>query len=109
MKKLLPIFALFSTLLLASPSAFSWDGTVAGKIQTIEVAPGGNYGFRVSLVGSPSMCTGGTTWAFLNDTDSNYKIYVATMLLAKAQGLGITIFTSAEGGYCRIGYIVVGS
>lgn len=55
------------------------------------------------------MCAGGPTWSYLNDTDSNYKTFVAVMLLAKAQGNPITVFTTLEAGYCHIGYISTSS
>jgi hypothetical protein len=109
MKKLLPVLALFSSMLLASSPVFAWDGAVTGKIANIDVAPGGNFGFRVVLAGTPLICTGGVTWGYLNDTDSNYKVFVAMMMMAKAQSLTVTLYTTAENGYCHIGYIATSS
>lgn len=51
------------------------------------------------------MCTGGSDWAYLNETDSNYKVYVAALLLAKAQNTSVTVFSNLEYGQCHIGYI----
>src|SRR5712691_11455385 len=96
-----------STFFCALP-AFAWDGVTAGKIAQIDVTGGSNYGFRVTLVGMPPLCTGGASWAFLNETDSNYKVYVATLLAAKSADRQLTLYTTnAAGGYCQIGYITV--
>lgn len=100
------IAALASLMLAASPVS-AWDGAVVGNISTLDVAAGSNYGFRVSLNGVANMCTGGPNWAFLNDTDSNYKTYVATFLLAKAQGNKVLVYSNLEGAYCHIGYISI--
>lgn len=105
MKNMLFAVTLFATLLFASSPALAWDGAVTGKIANFEVAPGGNFGFRVALVGTPSMCTGGANWAYLNDTDSNYKVFVATLMMVKTQGIEVTIYTTKTDGYCHIGYI----
>lgn len=90
---------------VASPS-FAWDGAVAGTIAQIDIADGTNFGFRVTLSSGPVMCTGGATWAYLNDSDSNYKAFIATLLLAKAAGRQVTVYTTNSGAYCHIGYIV---
>lgn len=83
----------------------AWDGTYTATISKISVTGGSNYGFRVYLSGVPSMCTNGPDWAYLLDTDSNYKTYVATILLAKAQGTTISINSTYDGQFCHIGYI----
>lgn len=99
---------IISALLFAAPTAFAWDGVATGTISTFQVTQGGNYGFRVTLNNMANMCTGGPGWAYLNDTDSNYKTYVAAILYAKAQGSNVTVYSTLEGIYCHIGYISVG-
>jgi len=98
-------------LLFASAAALpasAWDGTATGKISSVEVTAGPNYGFRVFLNGGQqALCTGGTSFAFLFETDSNYKVYVASLLLAKAQGSTVTVFSTNEGGFCHIGHVMV--
>jgi hypothetical protein len=101
--------AIASVTALHHPLAHAWDGSVAGAIAGIDVAAGDNYGFRISLVGLPLLCTGGLSWAYLNDTDSNYKVYVATLLAAKTAGSRVFLWSTTVGGYCHIGYIQVGS
>jgi hypothetical protein len=94
--------------LCAGPVALAWDGYPTGFPGTIEVAQGvGNRNFRVSYSPAVAMCGNGNTWAYLNDTDSNYSINVATILAAKAQGLRITVYSNVDGtGSCHIGYLV---
>jgi hypothetical protein len=101
----------FLLLLFASAMALpasAWDGSATGKISSIEVTAGTNYGFRIFLNGAQqALCTGGTSFAFLFESDSNYKVYVASLLLAKAQGSTVTIFSMNEGGFCHIGHVMV--
>lgn len=84
--------------------AWDWDGIAVGKITELHISPSD---VRIILEGVSSTCTGGENWAFLSDTDSNYKSYVAALLLAKAQGTTITVYTTLEGAYCHIYYIVL--
>lgn len=109
MKKtvLIAASAIFSASLLASPAALAWDGVQVGSITRIDVTAGNNFGIRIMLGGVASMCSGGASWAYLNESDSNYKTYVAMLMLAKAQASKVTIFTTLESGYCHAGYIVV--
>lgn len=93
-----------SSVMLAT-AAEAWDGAINGNIAAMDVTAGTNLGFRISLVGVTTMCSGGQGWAYLNDTDSNYKVYVAALMLARAQGTKVTIYSTLEGGYCHIGYI----
>ncbi len=97
------------TILGFALSVSAYDGSVAGKIAGINVAAGNNFGFRVSLSGSPILCTGGPAWAYLNDPDSNYKVFVAALLAAKSAGSSVTLWTANVSGYCHIEYISVGS
>lgn len=78
-------FFLFSLLLLSTNALAAWDGTVSGKISSINVTGGENYGFRVSLANSPKLCGNNHTWAYLNESDSNYKTYISVLLAAKWQ------------------------
>lgn len=97
--------AAFCGLCFAASPSFAWDGAVAGTISQLDITAGTNFGFRVTLSSGPVMCTGGATWAYLNEADSNYKVYVATLLMAKAAGRPVTIYTTNNGAYCHIGYI----
>jgi hypothetical protein len=92
---------------LAASAAYAWDGVVSGTVVAFEVTGGNNFGFRVFISGVTNMCGTGSNWGFLNETDSNYKTYVSAILTAKAQGNSVTMYTTVDNGYCRIGYLSV--
>jgi hypothetical protein len=94
-------------MLMAAQPALAWDGYVQGTIYAISVTAGANFGFRVYLNGVTSTCTGGENWSYLNESDSNYKTYVAALMMAKSQGSTVHIYTYMESGYCHIGHITV--
>jgi hypothetical protein len=93
---------------LASPLVLAWDGLPTGIPGQLDVAQGsGGLGFRVALSPAVPMCGNANTWAYLNTTDTNYSTNVAIVMMAKAQGLRLTVYTTADSsGYCHIGYIV---
>jgi len=93
--------------LFSARVASAWDGAAAGVIYAMDVTSGNNYALRVSLVGVQNMCNGGPNWGYLNDTDSNYKVYAAALMMAKAQGTRVTVFSNFDGWACHIGYISV--
>ena len=99
-------------LLILSTNVFgAWDGTVSGKISSINVTGGQNYGFRISLANSPKLCGNNNTWAYLNESDSNYKTYISVLLAAKMADKNVVVYTNQEKtsgqSYCHIGYIVL--
>jgi len=86
--------------------ALALDG-VSGKVHAVHVAEGGNLPFRVYLQGSPILCTGGMAEGFLDDADPNYKVFVSTLLMAKAMDLTVTLHSELGSfGRCKIRYIV---
>ncbi|MCU7843175.1 MAG: hypothetical protein KZQ93_04980 [Candidatus Thiodiazotropha sp. (ex Monitilora ramsayi)] len=97
-------------ILLLSSTAVAWDGVVSGTVSKIHVAHGANYAFRVYLDGSPEMCGNGHNWAYINEADSNYQVFVSTLLSAKAMSSDITIYSNRQNGdpsgYCKIGYVI---
>jgi hypothetical protein len=96
-----------SVMLMAGEPALAWDGVVSGTIFAIDVTQGNNFGLPVHVNGVTTACSGGASWSYLNETDSNYKTYVAALMMAKAQGSAVTIYSNLENGYCRIGYITI--
>ncbi len=101
---------MLSSLSMIAPTAHAWDATPSGKISTVEVTNGGNFGIRIWFEGTPTMCPAGARWAFLNETDSNYKVFVAAIMMAKAQGSTVTVYTNnMNGAFCHIGHIIVSS
>lgn len=88
--------------------ALAWDGVVNGTIRELHVTGGNNYGVRVVLHGVEKPCTGaGAPWAYLNESDSNYKVYVAMLMMAKAKDSEILVHSNLVDGHCRIGYLTV--
>ena len=104
-------YAAFILGVLFTPLSFAWDGSVSGKISGVDVTGGTNYGFRVYLSGSPAMCGNDHKWAYINENDSNYQVYVSALLAAKAMNSNVVIYSNRkdgdENGYCKIGYIMV--
>ncbi len=107
MKKLSGILAIY----IISFSGYAWDGVKTGKVGSVDVTGGTNYGFRVVLEGAPKLCGNGHGWAYINEPDSNYQTYVSVLLAAKMAGSTVTIYANQErnsgNGYCHIGYISV--
>lgn len=99
-------------MLLMFPAAHAWDGAVTGTIQFMDIVGGAsgtpNYDLRVGLNGGPILCTGGVGWAYINANDPNYQALTAGLMMAKATGSKVTVFTVKDAsGYCHIGYISV--
>lgn len=101
---------LLALALTLSTTAFAWDGTVTGQISQIDVTAAEGQGLRIQIAGVSSMCGNSISWAYLNESDSNYKVYVAAALAAKAARDTVTLYTTRDvAGYCKLGYFVVHS
>ena len=89
----------------------AWDGSTAGKVKQVDVAPldGNNRGFRVVLEGNPALCNNENQWAYVNQSDDNYQVTVSALLAAKMSGTEVTIFTTINpsDGYCHMGYVIL--
>jgi len=98
-------------ILAASPCYVSaaWDGITSGQIHSINVTSGENYGFRVTLSGAPKLCGNTHSWAYLNESQSNYQTFVSVILAAKMSNKQVILYTNKETTsgqeYCRIGYL----
>lgn len=94
-----------------SLGASAWDGNTVGKIRSVDVTGGNNYGYRVTLVNYPALCGNSNSWAYINESDSNYQVYVSLLTAAYMANKTVIIYTTAEttsgNGYCHIGYITV--
>jgi hypothetical protein len=94
-------------LLMFFEPAWSWDGAIQGRIDALELSGGSNYDFRVWLAGGPVMCGSESRWAYINESDANYKAYVAVLLAAQHSGKLVYIYTTRDSsGYCKIGHMV---
>jgi len=83
-RKNLSLIVVLLSSTLASLQASAYDGTANGKISQIDVTDNSNFGVRVYMAGFPTMCTGGSNFAYLYNTDSNFNVYLANLMLAKA-------------------------
>ena len=103
---------LFSIMLIFSHHVIAaWDGDVAGKVKQIQITDGNNYGFRITLEGTPKLCGNEHSWAYVNESDSNYSVYVSVLIAAKAAKQDIRIYTNRKDGsadgYCHIGHVYI--
>lgn len=107
MKKLIFLLLTFFT----TQAFAAWDAVTTGTIAQIDVTSGNNYGFRISLKNSPQLCANEHRWAYLNENDSNYNVYVSVLMAAKAANQTVIVFTNRKDnsptGFCHIGYIAV--
>ena len=100
------LFGFLTGLLALGASPAHAQTAVTGQVAELHATNAGNLPFRVLLVGAPILCAGGMAEGYLEDTDANYKVQVATLMMAKATGASVTLY-SVVGAYgrCRITYI----
>lgn len=97
---------LFAALLPLHAAA--WGGITTGKILQMDVAPAGNLPLRVWLEGTPVLCEGGMAEGYLDDSDANYKVFVAALMMAKATNATVTLYADVGAvNRCRIGYVSI--
>jgi hypothetical protein len=101
--KYMHTFAIFLYCNLAN----SWDGAIYGTISRIDIAPGENYGIRIYLKDFPKLCGNQADWAYLNESDSNYKTFVSVLLAAHMAQKNVTLYSNQQNGFCHIGYVVI--
>lgn len=65
------------------------------------------YSFRVTIAGVSVMCPGGPAWAFINVNDANYKSHVSNLLLGRALGASVSVWSTLYGSGCAISNVVV--
>lgn len=92
-------------LLVGSP-AYADTLQRAGKIKSIFVSGGENYGFRITIysAGGEDQLTGCSYhFAYVNSTDDNYQTKVSALLVAYAQQSAMNVTISRGGdNYCHI-------
>ena len=103
-----------STLLLTlcilgmSSGALGQTFTTYGKIGTIQVLNSGNMPFRVSFANGQGICGSASgEWAYLNEADASYKLWVATLIAARVSESYVSLQASLDSqSYCRIGNVL---
>jgi hypothetical protein len=104
----LPVAALAACAAFLPLPAAAWGGITTGRIIQMDVSNAGNLPFRVALENYPVLCEGGTAEGYLDDSDANYKVYVAALMMAKATGATVTLYADLGAfGRCRIGYVSI--
>ena len=112
MKNFFIIFLLItSSFICFSQDYDPWAGANVCKILKIDVTSGDNFGFRVvtdavDLLNDKDV-PAKTSWAYLNESDSNYKTYVSLLTMAFFLEHKVTIYVRNVNGYAHIGYIQV--
>lgn len=85
----------------------------SGTIGNLYISSETNFAVRVFLDGVTDPCgNGGSDFAFINASDSNYKVYVAGLMMAKAQGNRVYLVVEPDGSnnsYCRLIEFKIGS
>ncbi len=96
-------------LVFAALPALAWDGNPVGTIISIDATStgAGMQGFRVYFTSGISHCAGGGTYSYIDETDSNYKVYVMLLAMAKIAQSQVILYTTTIGGACHIGYMKV--
>lgn len=79
-----------------------------GVIKQIDVAAGNNKGLRIYLKDVPFVCGSSESYAYLNETASNYQTYLSVLLAAKMSKTPIRIYPVADSdGNCIINYLIL--
>jgi len=101
-----------SALSLVAVNAFAVN-YVSGTIQEMYFSGEANFAVRVYLNGVTDPCgNGGSGFAFINADASNYKVYVAALLAAKASGNSVTLTVTPyayANSFCQLIEFSVGS
>jgi len=100
------LFAALAALSFAT-AVLAYDGQVTGKIFKMDAAADATQTFRVTFAGSPILCTGGTTYAYLSESDPNWKSFISTLQLAFVTNKTVNLYTWKVAGVCHIAYVEV--
>lgn len=100
-KVFLRLLVSFLSLTGMALPAFALE-SIDGQIADIYISGGANFGYRVSLVGRNPICSAGSIFAYVNDTDSNYKVFVSNLMLAYYTKKQISLIMEPAGNYCHI-------
>lgn len=88
--------------------AFSSTGHATGwtgkfTITSLYISGADNLHLRVSGFSAVSACPTGPTWAYINQSASGAKTYIAALMAAYATGKPVDIYWDTDAqGYCRI-------
>ena len=94
--------ALLLVLLISvSAEAAQWTGyfTIGGSY----ISGAENQHYRVGgMPPLPSLCPTAPGYAYINQSASGSKTYIAALMTAQAAGKQVNLYVENDGGYCRI-------
>ena len=81
----------------------AYAGSIAGQIGSYHVFPtSGAMDYQYTLSGSPVICNS-KTFAYLNQTDTNYMAIWRALMSAREHGTSVQIFWAQDAsGFCHI-------
>ena len=95
-------FLLSGFFLLRPITANALESTT-GVISSIYISNGQNFAYRVYFAGRSSACASGTGgFAYMNEADSSYKVFVANLMMVYALGKTVNLNVEYVNGYCHI-------
>jgi hypothetical protein len=77
------------------------------QITNLYVAGAENFHYRVYGMPPVPACNNGTTWSYVNESDSGSKGYIAALLSAFTAGKYIRVLVTPANGFCHIAEIFV--
>ncbi len=96
MKNLLALLTLLASF---GVNAAQWSS--AFVLTGVFVSAEGNYHLRANGLPAAANCPG--SWAYINQSDSGSKEYMASLLLAYALGKQVSLYVAPDtNGYCHI-------
>jgi len=85
----------------AAQAVNGWTGSFV--ITQLYISGAENFHVRVSGFPAISACTTGPTWAYINQSQSGSKEYIAALMIAYASGKPVNIYWQPDAsGYCQI-------
>jgi hypothetical protein len=98
------IAALFT--MSAAAQAVGYTGPFV--INQLYISGAENYHLRVSGFPAISACSNGPTWAYVNQSQSGSKTYIAALMTAYAMGKTVNIVWQPDtSGYCQVLEVIV--
>jgi hypothetical protein len=94
---------LITALLIMTTAAHAVGWTGPFVITQLYISGAENYHLRVTGFPAISACPNGPTWAYINQSSSGSKTYIAALMTAYAMGKQVNIYWQPDtSGYCQI-------
>lgn len=93
--------SILTLLLLTSAVAEAGQWTGYFTITGAYISGAENQHYRVTGI-LPSLCPTAPSYAYLNQSTSGAKTYIAALISAQVTGKQVNLYVENDGGYCRI-------